>query len=170
VRRAAHRLVLKTDRYGSPSRQRAHDGYRRREGTLVVDESTMSETPSTNTPIAMKKAAVASASGRLIARSNAPIARTSLIARIIPQKAANGGSGFSPTRARAQRGPAVWTRPRCRAARRVFIPDGFDDDLLAAYVRGLLEHFELKAASLDPYNAITLSPFLAQGVGTFRHL
>ena len=37
--------------------------------------------------------------------------------------------------------------------------DGFDDDLLAAYVRGLLEHFELKASSLDPYDATTLSDF-----------
>jgi hypothetical protein len=37
--------------------------------------------------------------------------------------------------------------------------DGFDDDLLAAYVRGLLEHFELKAANLDPYDATTLSDF-----------
>jgi hypothetical protein len=37
--------------------------------------------------------------------------------------------------------------------------DGYDDDLLAAYVRGLLEHFELKPASLDPYDPTTLSDF-----------
>jgi hypothetical protein len=37
--------------------------------------------------------------------------------------------------------------------------DGYDDDRLAAYVRGLLEHFELKASSLDPYDATTLSDF-----------
>lgn len=37
--------------------------------------------------------------------------------------------------------------------------DGYDDDLLAAYVRGLLEHFEMRASSLDPYDATTLSDF-----------
>lgn len=39
------------------------------------------------------------------------------------------------------------------------ILDGYDDDLLAAYVRGLLEHFEMQPASLDPYSATTRSDF-----------
>jgi hypothetical protein len=37
--------------------------------------------------------------------------------------------------------------------------DGYDDDLLAAYVRGLLEHFEMKPAGLDPYQSQTLVDF-----------
>lgn len=37
--------------------------------------------------------------------------------------------------------------------------DSYDDDLLTAYVRGLLEHFEMQPASLDPYDGTRLSDF-----------
>jgi hypothetical protein len=120
--------------------------------TLVV-ESTMSETPSTNTAIAMKKAAVASASGRLIPRSSAPTARSSLIARIIPQKSASGGPG-SPTRAlplrpsrRRGRGCTRRTRcgsgPRPRRTRQSYRWSG-------ALTRGMLAQASATGCSLEP--------------------